>query len=115
MARVRICEGSGSIIVNGKTFDTYFKTVQDQLDVQTPLDVTGTREKYDMYVNVRGGGTSGQAGAIRLGLSRALIKYDVNFEEVLRENNFLTRDARMKERKKYGRAGARKSFQFSKR
>lgn len=115
VARVRICEGSGSIIVNGKTFDTYFKTVQDQLDVQTPLDVTGTREKYDMYVNVRGGGTSGQAGAIRLGLSRALIKYDVNFEEVLRENNFLTRDARMKERKKYGRAGARKSFQFSKR
>jgi len=115
VARVRICEGSGGIIVNGKTYDNYFKTIQDQIDVQAPLKATDTLEKYDTYVNVRGGGHTGQAGAIRLGLSRALMKYDVTFEEILRENGFLTRDARMKERKKYGKAGARKSFQFSKR
>ncbi len=115
VARVRICEGSGNITVNGNAFDQYFTILQHKQDVMSPLQVTETTKKYDIHVNVKGGGPTGQAGAIKLGIARALIKCDENFESVLRENRLLTRDPRMKERKKYGLAGARKRFQFSKR
>ena len=115
VARVRICEGSGNIAVNGRKYDEFFPVMQDRLNILAPLKATETQEKYDIYVNVRGGGSSGQSGAIRLGISRALIEYDETLENTLRDGQFLTRDSRIKERKKYGKAGARKSFQFSKR
>ncbi|MEO0649449.1 MAG: 30S ribosomal protein S9 [Planctomycetota bacterium] len=115
VARVRIKPGSGTFTVNGKAFDDYFVTVRDRQLARAPLDVTSTEESYDITVSVHGGGPHGQAGAVRLGLGRAL--KDVNSElfEGLREHGHLTRDARMKERKKYGRRGARRGFQFSKR
>ncbi len=115
VARVRICEGSGNIIVNSKAYDKYFTVLQHQLDVTAPLRMTETAEKFDVYARVNGGGPTGQSGAMKLGIARALKTYDQVHEEVLREQGLLTRDPRMKERKKYGMAGARKKFQFSKR
>lgn len=115
VARVRICEGSGNIIVNSKAYDQYFTVLQHQLDVTAPLRMTETADKFDVYATVMGGGPTGQSGAMKLGISRALKIYDQVHEEVLREQGLLTRDPRMKERKKYGMAGARKRFQFSKR
>jgi small subunit ribosomal protein S9 len=115
VARVRICDGSGNIVVNGKKFEEYFPILQDQLNVLAPLKATETLEKYDVYVNVKGGGATGQSSAVLLGVARALKKDDQALEATLRDGDFLTRDSRIKERKKYGRAGARKSFQFSKR
>lgn len=115
IARVRICEGSGNIIVNGKAYDQYFTILQHQLDVMAPLNATTTAGKFDIYANVQGGGPTGQSGAMKLGIARALKKYDDTHEEALREQGLLTRDPRMKERKKYGLAGARRRFQFSKR
>jgi small subunit ribosomal protein S9 len=115
VARVRICEGAGNIVVNGRKFDEYFPVVQDQQAVLAPLRATESREKYDIYVNVRGGGGTGQSGAVLLGVARALMKSDETMEGTLRDGGFLTRDSRIKERKKYGKAGARRSFQFSKR
>lgn len=115
VARVRICEGSGNIIVNGKAYDQYFTVLQHQLAVTAPLQMTETLDKFDVYANVNGGGPTGQSGAMKLGIARALKTYDQVHEEVLREQGLLTRDPRMKERKKYGMAGARKRFQFSKR
>lgn len=115
VARVRVREGSGNIIVNKKDLNDYFPLLDHQLKVRAALIKTKTEKKYDIFVNVNGGGVSGQAGAILLGIARALVKTDQNLEKDLRDAGFLTRDPRMKERKKYGRKGARASFQFSKR
>lgn len=115
VARVRICDGSGNIVINGKEFDKYFTILQDQLQVLAPLKAVEVHEKYDVYANVKGGGRTGQSGAVLLGIARALIKCDETLEATLRDGGYLTRDSRVKERKKYGLAGARKSFQFSKR
>ena len=115
VARVRITEGSGNIIVNGSALEKYFTILQDQQNVLAPLKATESAGKFDIYANVKGGGQTGQSGAMKLGVARALKEYDEGYEDVLREHGLLTRDPRMKERKKYGLAGARKRFQFSKR
>jgi small subunit ribosomal protein S9 len=114
-ARVRIKAGSGKITVNNADSLYYFKKKLLQMDLEQPLDITGNTGKYDVYVNVRGGGLSGQAGAVRLGISRALIVVDMNYKKSLRDAGMLTRDSRQKERKKFGLAKARKRYQFSKR
>ena len=115
VARVRILPGSGKIEVNGRELTKYFTEPQEHLTVREPLLVVGAEKQYDVFVNVRGGGHSGQAGAIRLGIARALLLADPKFEETLREHRMLTRDPRVVERKKYGKRKARRSFQFSKR
>jgi small subunit ribosomal protein S9 len=115
VARVRIAPGSGKIEVNGRTLNEYFTNERDRKAIFGPLEVTNTGGKLDILVNSSGGGMTGQAGAIILGLGRALAKYDPTTEVNLRSNGFLTRDSRMKERKKYGQRGARRRFQFSKR
>ena len=115
VARVRLRKGDGSITLNGKTMEEYFPTVDMQAQVLGPLLVTETRKDYEIYANIKGGGPLGQSGAVRLGISRALISADPTNEAKLREGGFLTRDPRMKERKKYGQRGARRRFQFSKR
>ncbi|MBM4152286.1 MAG: 30S ribosomal protein S9 [Kiritimatiellaceae bacterium] len=115
VARVTLVKGSGAITVNGKTAQTYFDT-KDMLDtVLRPLVLTDRVNQYDMIVNVSGGGKIGQCGAISHGASRALIKAEEELKPILKKGGFLTRDARMKERKKPGQPGARKRFQFSKR
>ena len=114
-ARVRIKAGSGKITVNSSESLIYFKKKILQMDLEQPLDLTGNTGKFDVFVNVRGGGLSGQAGAVRLGISRALVSYDENLKRGLRAAGMLTRDSRQKERKKYGLAKARKRYQFSKR
>lgn len=115
VARVRLAAGAGKITVNGRPFETYFPTETLRGVVSAPLSRTETANKYDVDVNVRGGGPQGQAGAVRHGIARALLEVDVNLRPVLKADGFLTRDSRMKERKKYGQPGARKRFQFSKR
>jgi small subunit ribosomal protein S9 len=115
VARVRVRDGSGTIMVNGKDLNDYFPNAQDQLQVKAPLSVTQTEGKLDVLIKVRGGGPTGQAGAVKMGLARALCAIDGNHESTLREARHLTRDSRMKERKKYGQRGARRRFQFSKR
>jgi len=115
VARVRIHAGAGAFLVNGKPIDDYFPTLQGRERASAPLRATETAGTYDIFCNVNGGGPTGQADAVRMGLSRALKTADPGFEEVLREQGLLTRDSRMKERKKYGRRGARRGFQFSKR
>ena len=115
VARVRIAPGSGKIEVNGRTLNDYFTSERDRKAIFGPLEVTSTGGKMDVFVNATGGGPSGQAGAIIMGLGRALAKYDSTLEVALRGGSFLTRDSRMKERKKYGQRGARRRFQFSKR
>ena len=115
VARVYLREGSGAITVNGKDVETYFANPSLVYIVRQPLDVTDSLQKFDILINVKGGGVTGQAGAIRHGLSRALTAYDENNIRPLRANGFLTRDSRMVERKKYGQPGARRKFQFSKR
>ncbi len=115
VARVRIADGSGKIEVNGRPLDHFFTEDKHLADVQAPLHATGTLGRIDVFVNVKGGGFSGQAGATMLGVARALRNLDAGFYPALREGSFLTRDSRMKERKKYGQKGARKGFQFSKR
>ena len=115
VARVRISRGNGDIMVNGKEFKTYFPMVREQNNIMAPLKVTSLEGKVDIRVNVRGGGITGQAGALVLGIARGLKIMDSNHEEPLREHGLLTRDSRMKERKKYGQRGARRGFQFSKR
>src|SRR6185369_6652245 len=114
-ARVRIAPGSGKIEINGKTLNDYLTAERDRKAIFGPLEVTNTGGKMDVWVNASGGGATGQAGAIVMGLGRALAKYDNNLEVPLRNAGFLTRDSRMKERKKYGQRGARRRFQFSKR
>ena len=115
VARVRVKPGSGEFKINGKTFKEYFPTEAMQRQAIEPMQATEALKSYDFYVNVQGGGPLGQAGAVRLGVARALKKLDQQLEPALREGGFLTRDARMKERKKYGQRGARRKFQFSKR
>lgn len=114
-ARVFLMPGAGQIVVNKVDYQEYFTQKTQQAMVLQPLELTENLEKFDVYVNVNGGGCSGQAGAIRLGLSRALIDFDRDLRSVLKKAGFLTRDPRIRERKKYGQPGARKRFQFSKR
>ena len=115
VARVRIAIGSGKIEINGRTLNEYLTAERDRKAIFGPLEVTNTGGKMDVFVKANGGGATGQAGAIVLGLGRALARYDNNLEGALRNAGFLTRDSRMKERKKYGQRGARARFQFSKR
>src|ERR1700761_5217033 len=114
-ARVRIAVGNGKIEINGRTLNDYFTAERDRKAIFGPLEVTSTGGKMDVLVNASGGGPTGQSGAIVMGLGRALAKFDSNLEVSLRGGGFLTRDSRMKERKKYGQRGARRRFQFSKR
>ena len=115
VARVRVMPGTGVITINGRDIDEYFGLETLKLIVNQPFGVTETAGKFDIIANVRGGGFSGQAGAIRHGLSRALVTVDENYKSALKKAGFLTRDPRMKERKKYGLKGARRAPQFSKR
>ncbi|GAB6099880.1 30S ribosomal protein S9 [Halanaerocella petrolearia] len=114
-ARVRLLPGDGKIVVNDKPLSDYFGRDSLEQIVKQPLEITNTDGTFDVAINVDGGGVSGQAGAIRHGISRALLKVDDAHRDVLKKAGFLTRDPRMKERKKYGRKKARKSPQFSKR
>jgi small subunit ribosomal protein S9 len=115
VARVRISSGSGKILVNGRAFEVYFPLESQRMTVQQPFVTTATSGKFDVSVNVEGGGPIGQAGAVRHGIARALIEADAALRPLLKADGLLTRDPRMKERKKYGQPGARKRFQFSKR
>ena len=115
VARVRLASGSGKITVNGRAFENYFLTETHRSVVSEPFVATETAGKFDVKVTVQGGGPSGQAVAVRHGISRALLKAVLNYRPNLKSEGLLTRDPRMKERKKYGQPGARKRFQFSKR
>ncbi len=115
IARVRLTAGKGKITVNGKSLDDYFGVETLKVIVKQPLTVTNTLSKYDVIASVTGGGYTGQAGAVRHGIARALNEANVEFRPILKSNGFLTRDPRMKERKKYGLKKARKAPQFSKR
>jgi len=115
VARVRIRRGSGTFEVNKRPSDDFFPSLRDRQAIIAPLEATQTVGSYDVRVNVNGGGPTGQADAIKLGLARALAKADPNLYEPLKHKGLLTRDPRMRERKKYGQPGARKQFQFSKR
>ena len=115
IARVRIRPGSGKMLINKKELDKYFAREQDKQAVVEPLKALDIEKSFDIFVNVVGGGTTGQSGAIVLGIARALKGYDPGFMAILRDTGFLTRDSRMVERKKPGQRGARKKFQFSKR
>lgn len=115
VARVRLVSGSGKILVNGRSFENYFPLESHRVAASQPLKVTGTADKYDAEVSVTGGGPNGQAGAVRHGLARALLTVDANLRPILKAEGLLTRDSRMRERKKYGQPGARKRFQYSKR
>lgn len=114
-ARVRMRPGHGEVHVNGRVLESFFKKESDRAVVTSALRFTKLATAFDVFANVQGGGTTGQAEAVRLGVSRALLLYDRNLEKLLREEGYLTRDPRMVERKKYGQAGARRRFQFSKR
>ena len=115
VARVRLASGNGKITVNGRQFESYFPLETLRVTAAQPLAVTGTAEKFNVRVNVTGGGPNGQAGAVRHGIARALLQFDANLRGALKAEGLLTRDSRMKERKKYGQPGARKRFQYSKR
>ena len=115
VARVRLAVGTGKIVVNGRPLENYFPMEAQRTVVFQPLTVTGTADKFDAQITVSGGGPNGQAGAVRHGLARALLTVDANLRPVLKAEGFLTRDSRMRERKKYGQPGARKRFQYSKR
>jgi small subunit ribosomal protein S9 len=114
VARVRLRAGAGKFEINRRTHEQYFSEIRDRLDILAPLKATGIAGKVDVFVNVSGGGPTGQAGAIMLGVARALKTANSEFDDALRDGGYLTRDSRMKERKKYGQRGARRSFQFSK-
>ena len=115
VARVRIRPGDGKLVINKRELNAYFKRDQDRLVVLAPLKAVNVEKSFDVFVNVRGGGSTGQSGAARLGIARALKCYDENYMQPLRDGGYLTRDGRMVERKKYGQSGARKRYQFSKR
>ena len=115
VARVRVRLGEGKFMVNKRDVDEFFCIDRDRAAVKKPLEVTGTGKDFDVFVNVNGGGISGQSGAVMLGLARALVKANPDSEVKLREHQLLTRDPRRVERKKYGQRGARRRFQFSKR
>ena len=115
VARVRLTTGKGTITINGRTFEDYIPSAAIRLDVLQPLEMTESKEKFDINVNVCGGGISGQAGAIRLGITRALMEVDPDLRKTLKPAGLVTRDPRAKERKKYGLKKARRAPQFSKR
>lgn len=115
VARVRLKEGKGNITINGRGFEEFFPVETHRMLVSQPLVVTELESKVDIRVNVQGGGPAGQAGAVRHGITRALLQYDPNLRPALKAEGFITRDPRVKERKKPGQPGARKRFQFSKR
>jgi len=114
-ARVFLRPGNGTLTINRRTFEAFFPTEALRTQIKTPLILTETADKFDVLATVAGGGVSGQAGAVRLGIARALVEYNLELRKALKTEGLLTRDARAKERKKYGMAGARKRFQFSKR
>ncbi len=114
-ARVYLRPGSGEMMVNGRTLEHYFPNRVLRMVVHQPLEITETTDKFDITVTVKGGGATGQAGAVRHGISRALLEHDGELRDVLKSAGLLTRDSRVKERKKYGQKGARARFQFSKR
>jgi len=115
IARVRLTPGDGKVVVNGKDLLEHFRRETLKMDIEQPFEVTETLGKFDLSASTIGGGLSGQAGAVRLGIARALLAYSEDFRSVLRRGGFLTRDPREKERRKYGLAKARKRYQFSKR
>jgi small subunit ribosomal protein S9 len=115
IARVYMKAGNGNIVVNKRNYDEYFTRPSLKMVIKQPLEIAGKKDQFDLYVNVSGGGVAGQAGAVKHGISKALLEYDAELRAVLKKAGFLTRDARVKERKKYGQPGARKRFQFSKR
>jgi small subunit ribosomal protein S9 len=115
IARVRLIPGTGQRTINGRAIDQFFPRKTLISDTIRPLEVTSTGDRYDVVANVNGGGVTGQAGAVRLGIARALVKVDESYRKALKQDGLLTRDSRMKERKKPGQPGARKKFQFSKR
>jgi small subunit ribosomal protein S9 len=115
VARVWLMPGEGKVTINKRSIDDYLKRETAKMIIRQPLELTETLEKFDIFVNVRGGGISGQAGAIKHGISRALLAVNPDFRPLLKKSGFLTRDSRVKERKKYGQPGARKRFQYSKR
>jgi len=115
VARVRLKPGAGKLLINRKKLDDYFKIEQDRNAVLAPLAAAKVEQSFDIFVNVRGGGTTGQTGATVLGIARALKNYDMTLAQTLRDGGYLTRDPRMVERKKPGQSGARRRFQFSKR
>ena len=115
VARVRLAAGNGKIVINGRPFESYFPTEAQRVTVTQPLSLAETASKFDVEVNVSGGGPFGQAGAVRHGIARALLQADINLRPALKADGLLTRDPRMRERKKYGQPGARKRFQYSKR
>ena len=114
-ARVFLRPGSGTLTINRRAFEAFFPTEALRTQIKTPMVLTETADKFDVLATVAGGGVSGQAGAVRLGIARALVTYNLELRKALKNEGLLTRDARAKERKKYGMAGARKRFQFSKR
>jgi small subunit ribosomal protein S9 len=114
-ARVYLRSGGGDFLINRKPFDTYFPNETLRMIIRQPLQLTETSAKFDVLINVRGGGPAGQAGAIRHGITRALLEYNADLRPALKQAGLITRDPRIKERKKYGQKGARKRFQFSKR
>jgi small subunit ribosomal protein S9 len=115
VAQARLASGTGKIVVNGRAFENYFPLESLRAIATQPLTVTGLTDKYDVKITVRGGGPNGQASAVRHSLARALLTVDANLRPSLKAEGFLTRDPRMRERKKYGQPGARKRFQYSKR
>ena len=115
VARVWLRPGEGKIEINKRTFDDYFPRETLRMTIMQPLELTNTLGQFDVHVNVKGGGMSGQAGAVRHGISKALLLYNEKYRDVLKKAGFITRDPRVKERKKYGRRGARARFQYSKR
>jgi len=115
VARVRILPGSGKVLINQREVDKYFTEEKDRASARSPLVATNQLTTYDVFARVEGGGPTGQADAVKLGVARALLKADPSLDQALRAGGFMTRDPRMKERKKYGQKGARKRFQFSKR
>jgi len=115
VARVQLIPGNGTFKINKRPCEKYFLRETDRIIIKQPLDVTNNAGKYDVIANISGGGLTGQAGALRLGISRALLTIDPAFKDLLRKQGYLTRDPRAKERKKYGQKGARKRFQWTKR
>lgn len=113
VARVRVKSGSGKLLVNGRTIEEFFPCDRDRVAIRAPLTATQAGTRFDILARLHGGGTTGQAGALVMGIARALVQADASLESTLRDGGFLTRDSRMKERKKYGQKGARARFQFS--
>jgi small subunit ribosomal protein S9 len=115
IARVYMKTGNGNIVVNKRSYEEYFSRPSLKMIIKQPFEITGKKDQFDLYINVSGGGVAGQAGAVKHGISKALLEYDAELRPILKKAGFLTRDARVVERKKYGQPGARKRFQFSKR